>query len=91
MATITTNKSMRQERPIKAMRRTPVALGETDDRNRVPGASGTKSRSARRRPGRAASLATSAQRLRSQRWRSVASGKLKRSAEPAKKTRGGRK
>lgn len=59
---------MRVARPVKALRRTPVDVGETDDANRTEGASG-QPRHSRRRPGRAASLRSSAKRTRSQRWR----------------------
>jgi hypothetical protein len=89
MPRATTNKSMRLDEPQKQMRRRPLDDGETDESNRVPGASGQPA-SSRRRPGRAAALRTIAQRTRSQRWRSVAKGKVKRRARPAKAARGGR-
>jgi hypothetical protein len=84
MAKTTTNKSLRPDRPIKALRRQPIASGETDDANRTAGASGTP-RHGRKRPGRAASLRTSNARKRSERWRSVAKGKLKRRANPVRR------
>jgi len=58
---------MRVNQPVKAMRRMPVDTGETDQTNDA-GATGTVGRG-RRRPGRAASLLSSANRTRSQRWR----------------------
>jgi hypothetical protein len=80
----TTNVSLRTERPIKALRRESVSRGEADESNRTPGASGTM-RQGRKRPGRAASLRTSNAGKRSQKWRSVAKGKLKRNPSPAKR------
>lgn len=70
----TTNVSMRVDRPTKALRRTPVDQGETDDSNRPVGASGNYHRG-RRRPGKAASLRSSSSRTRSQRWRVPKKGK----------------
>jgi hypothetical protein len=92
MARSTTNKSMRVKRPVKVMRRTAIDLGETDDANRVAGASGSAS-GERRRPGRAASLRSSASRTRSQSWRSPAKGaRTMRRGNLAKGSRtGGRK
>lgn len=58
--------------------------GETDENNRLPGASGRR-QPGRKRPGRAASLRTSNAGKRSQRWRSVATGKVKRQPAPAKR------
>lgn len=59
------------------MRRRSVVEGETDERNRVAGASGAP-RSARKRPGRAASLRGTAQRMRSQKWRHPEKGPIAR-------------
>ena len=84
MPRATTNKSLRVNRPVKALRREPIARVEADDSHRVAGASGTPRR-ARKRPGRAASLLTSNASKRSQRWRSVAQGKVKRQASPAQR------
>ncbi|WP_233256684.1 hypothetical protein [Opitutus sp. ER46] len=58
---------MRVERPVKALRQAPTDAGETDEK-KAAGANGTGSRM-RRRPGRAASLRSSSNRTRSQRWR----------------------
>ncbi|HVS52481.1 MAG TPA: hypothetical protein VHD62_09010 [Opitutaceae bacterium] len=88
MAKTTSNKSLRTTRPIKAQRRAPLAVGEVDDPRRVPGASGTPR--GRRRPGRAAALHKIAQRTRSQRWRTIAKGAVKRRANPAGNPRGRR-
>jgi hypothetical protein len=86
----TTNVSMRIERPMKALRRTPVDQGENDDANQSAGASGQATH-ARRRPGRAASLRSSAARTRSQRWRVPKKGKRKlRKGNLAKGSRTGR-
>jgi len=90
MAKLTSNKSIRPDDPIKALRRAQLTDGETDDRRRVPGANGTRAHGPRR-PGRAAALRTSARGTRSQRWRTVASGKLKRRANPAQHTRRSRR
>jgi hypothetical protein len=68
MAKTTTNKSIRFDEPRKEMRRRPVTDGEVDETNRAAGADG-KPRRGRKRPGRAASLSTSSNRTRSQRWR----------------------
>ena len=84
MAKTTTNKSIRRDEPIKALRREPVSRGETDESNRVAGASGEPIHG-RKRPGRAASLRTSNARKRSERWRSVAKGKVKREPNPARR------
>jgi hypothetical protein len=73
MAKSTTNKSMRLDEPQKEMRRRSVAEGETNDQNRVAGASGTPTH-APKRPGRAASLRGIAQRTRSQKWRNPEKG-----------------
>jgi hypothetical protein len=72
MPRATSNKSMRTERPIKAIRRTSVADGEVDEQNRVPGAAGR--RQAKRRPGRTASLLSSVATKRSNRWRNPERG-----------------
>jgi hypothetical protein len=86
----TTNKSMRVKRPAKAMRRTPVDEGENDEAKRPAGATGA-TRYGRRRPGRAASLLSSAQRTRSQRWRTPKKGVRKmRRGNLAKGSRTGR-
>jgi hypothetical protein len=80
---------MRVEQPVKDLRRTPVDIGETDQPN-PPGAGGQISRG-RKRPGRAASLRSSASRVRSQRWRSPRKGKrTMRKGNLAKGTRTGR-
>jgi hypothetical protein len=55
------------------MRRRSVDEGETDERNRAAGASGT-ARHGPKRPGRAASLHGTANRMRSQKWRSPGKG-----------------
>lgn len=86
MAKTTTNKSFRQDNPIKAQRRAALDDGETNERRDVPGASG-EARTGPRRPGRAASLRSVSQRTRSQRWRAVAKGKVARRANPASRTR----
>ncbi len=80
---------MRVERPVKALRRTPVDTGEADQKD-APGASGQLLRG-RRRPGRAASLRSSAARTRSQSWRSPKVGtRAKRRGNQAKGSRTGR-
>jgi hypothetical protein len=86
MAKTTTNRSLRQDNPIKAQRRQPVTDGEAVEGNRTAGASG-EARRGPKRPGRKASILSTSQRTRSQRWRDVASGKLKRRANPASRTR----
>jgi hypothetical protein len=73
MPRATTNKSMRLDAPKKELRRRAVTEGETDEQNRVAGASGNR-RSGPKRPGRAASLLGIAQRTRSQKWRSPSKG-----------------
>lgn len=81
---------MRLERPVKAMRRQSPLEGETDEENRAAGASG-EPRHGRKRPGRAASLAGTAQRTRSQSWRSPAKGtRSMRRGNLAKGSRTGR-
>jgi hypothetical protein len=85
MAKTTTNRSLRLDNPTKTQRRQPVT-DEMTEGSRTAGASGEQRRG-RKRPGRAASLLSSSQRTRSQRWRDVASGKLKRRANPASRTR----
>lgn len=85
MAKTTTNRSFRQDNPIKAQRRAAIDDGEANTGD-VPGASG-QARSSPRRPGRAASLRSSSQRTRSQKWRAVAAGKIARRANPASRTR----
>jgi hypothetical protein len=90
MPRATTNKSMRLDEPKKEMRRRSVAEGETDEQNRVAGASGSP-RHGRKRPGRAASLRGTSQRTRSQRWRSPTKGtRSKRRGVLAKGSRTGR-
>ena len=64
---------MRLDQPQKEMRRRPVVEGETNEANLVAGASGTPRRGPKR-PGRAASLLGTAQRMRSQKWRSPEQG-----------------
>jgi hypothetical protein len=56
------------------MRRASVNDGETDAANLVPGAKGDAP-TARRRPGRAASLLSTSQTTRSQAWRNPTKGK----------------
>jgi hypothetical protein len=73
MPRATTNKSMRLDEPQKEMRRRSVDEGETDENNRIPGASGDTHRT-RKRPGRAASLLGTSQRTRSQRSRNPEKG-----------------
>jgi hypothetical protein len=73
MAKTTTNKSMRLKEPQKEMRRRSVVEGETNEQNRVAGATGAPSHK-RKRPGRAASLLGTAQRTRSQKWRNPEKG-----------------
>jgi hypothetical protein len=86
----TTNKSLRPDRPNKALRRVPVMDGETDEANRAPGAGGEPGRK-RSRPGRAASLRRSSQVTRSQRWRKEHKpGETKRRGVLAKGSRTGR-
>jgi hypothetical protein len=63
---------MRPDAPKKELRRRAVTEGETEQ-NRVAGASGNP-RSGPKRPGRAASLLGTAQRTRSQKWRSPLKG-----------------
>ena len=71
------------------MRRTSVAAGETDEANRVPGASGTQRKP--RRPGRAASLLSANATKRSNRWRNPdAGGPRRRRGNLAKKAFAGR-
>lgn len=90
MPRATSNKSLRTERPIKALRQQSVNVGETDENNRVPGAEGTP-RTTRKRPGRAASLRGSAAHVRSQRWRSPKKGPRRmRRGNLAKGSRTGR-
>jgi hypothetical protein len=90
MAKSTSNKSMRVDSPQKAMRRRSVADGEADELNRTAGASGTP-RQARKRPGRAASLRSIAQRTRSQKWRNPEKGPIaRRRGNLAKGSRTGR-
>lgn len=84
MPRTTTNRSFREKNPIKSLRRAPITRGEADDARLVAGASGVPVRG-RKRPGRAASLRTSGATKRSERWRSVAKGKLKRRANPARR------
>ncbi len=76
MAKTTTNKSFREDNPIKALRRAALNDGEADERRLTAGASGDRSHR-RKRPGRAAALLTTTHRTRSQRWRSLAKGKGK--------------
>ena len=64
---------MRLDEPQKEMRRRPVAEGEFNEGNRVPGASG-QPRQARKRPGRAASLLSVGNNTRSQKWRNPEKG-----------------
>lgn len=64
MPRATSNKSLRSERPIKDLRRTPVDYGETDEAARVPGAEGGVTGQPRR-PGRAAALPSTSPRARS--------------------------
>lgn len=80
----TTNKSFRTDAPVKTVRRAPLMAGETDDARRTAGASG-ETRRQPKRPGRAASLRTSNATKRSEKWRSVAKGKLKRRANPVQR------
>jgi len=84
MAKITSNKSLRLKGTGPRSRRAPIVDDETTDRSRATGASGEPGH-APRRPGRAASLLSSNARSRSQKWRTVASGKLKRRANPAER------
>ena len=84
MPRATTNKSFRVNRPVKALRREPVSRGEIDEENRTAGASGEPVHP-RKRPGRAASLRSSGTVKRSERWRSVAKGKVKREPNPARR------
>lgn len=89
MPRATSNVSMRSERPIKDLRRRPVDDGETDESNRVPGASGTAAGRSRR-PGRAAALPSTSPRSRStQRRRSASKTHATTPRDnPAKSSRG---
>ena len=69
---------------MKALRREPISRGDIDEENRTAGASGEPPRT-RKRPGRAAALRSSGTVKRSQRWRSVAKGKVKRQPNPARR------
>ena len=90
MAKSTTNKSMRLAEPQKEMRRRSVADGEINEQNRTAGASGAPTH-ARKRPGRAASLRSIAQRTRSQKWRNPEEGPVgMRRGNLAKGSRTGR-
>jgi hypothetical protein len=81
---------MRLDEPQKEMRRRSVEEGQTDEENRVPGATGTPRRG-RKRPGRAASLVGTGHRTRSQAWRSPAKGGgTRRRGNLAKGSRTGR-
>jgi hypothetical protein len=81
---------MRLDEPQKEMRRRSVVEGETNEANLVAGASG-QPRHGRKRPGRAASLMGTAQRTRSQKWRSPAKGsRSMRRGNLAKGSRTGR-
>lgn len=64
---------MRTERPVKMLRRAPVVGDNAPDRVRTAGASGSP-RSARKRPGRAASLQSISANTRSQKWRAPNAG-----------------
>lgn len=81
---------MRLDEPQKELRRRGVEEGETNEGNRVAGASGEPAHG-RKRPGRAASLRGTAQRTRSQSWRSPTKGtRTKRRGNLAKGSRTGR-
>lgn len=92
MAKTTTNKSLRLDAPRKEVRRRAVAEGESPEPglNRAAGATGVPAH-ARKRPGRAASLRGTAQRMRSQKWRHPEEGPVaRRRGNLAKGSRTGR-
>lgn len=90
MAKTTTNKSMRLGQPRKEVRRQSITEGETEAQSGAAGATGAPAHT-RKRPGRAASLRGTAQRTRSQKWRSPAKGSPnRRRGNLAKGSRTGR-